>query len=315
MCDRPAALVLADQAGIISRVQALAGGHTENDIRRLLRRREWVVVHSGVYVNHTGQLTWLQRAWAAVLFAWPAALTHASALRAAEGPGKQKDEVIQVAVAGHRRINSPDGVLIRRTAHLDDRVSWNHAPPRVRYDEAVLDVAIARDSDLDALGVLAAAVGSRRTTACRLLGRLEVRLRSPRRAWLAGVLEDIALGTCSVLEHGYLDLVERAHDLPSADRQRRVTATLGVTYRDAEYAELALELDGRVFHDSAEQRDRDLDRDLDAAVDGQTSIRLGYGQVFGRPCLTARRIGVLLQQRGWTGAPTPCGPGCRLDGA
>ena len=48
------------------------------------------MVHPGVYVNHTGELTWLQRAWAAVLFAWPAALSHDSALRAADGPGSTR---------------------------------------------------------------------------------------------------------------------------------------------------------------------------------------------------------------------------------
>src|ERR1700712_431846 len=73
--------LLRDQAGVISRAQALASGLSENDVRRLLRRRSWVCVHPGVYVNHTGELTWLQRAWAAVLFAWPAALCDESALR------------------------------------------------------------------------------------------------------------------------------------------------------------------------------------------------------------------------------------------
>ena len=76
---------LFEQSGVISRGQAQANGLSEGDIRRLLRRRDWVKVHPGVYVNHTGELTWLQRAWAGVLFAWPAALSHESALRRPTG--------------------------------------------------------------------------------------------------------------------------------------------------------------------------------------------------------------------------------------
>lgn len=33
-----------------------------------MRRREWATFHQGVYVDHTGALTWLQSAWAAVLW-------------------------------------------------------------------------------------------------------------------------------------------------------------------------------------------------------------------------------------------------------
>jgi hypothetical protein len=73
-----------------------------------------------------------------------------------------------------------------------------------------------------------------------------------------------------------------------------------------------VELDGRLFHDTASQRDADLDRDLDAALDSRVTVRLGRGQVFERPCLTATRIGVLLRGGGWTGAPSPCGPGCAV---
>ena len=46
------------------------------DIARMLRRRDLVTVLPGVYVNHTGAQTWEQRAWAAVLYFWPAALTR-----------------------------------------------------------------------------------------------------------------------------------------------------------------------------------------------------------------------------------------------
>lgn len=306
--------VLGLQSGVIARFQALESRLTDTDIRRLLRRREWVAVHSGVYLTHTGEPTWLQRAWAAVLFAWPAALCDVSALRAAEGPGRRKDEVIHIAVDRHRSRLAPPGVRVHRMAHLRPRTQWHLGPPRLRYEEAALDVAASASTELAALDVLAGAVQSRRTTAARMRDALVARERTPRRTWLASVLDDVAAGACSVLEHGYLTLVERAHGLPRARRQVRASATLGVIYRDAEYDGLAIELDGRLFHDTAEQRDRDFDRDLDAAVGRQTPIRISYGQVFDRPCRTASRIAELLAQRGWTGAPSACGPDCAVRG-
>jgi hypothetical protein len=132
---------------------------------------------------------------------------------------------------------------------------------------------------------------------------------------LAGVLTDVESGTCSVLEHGYLTLVERPHGLPRGQRQTADVGRAGRIYRDVSYAELMhLELDGRMFHQSADARDRDFDRDLETLVDGQITTRLSYGQVFARPCWTARQVAVLLQQRGWTGSPVTCAPDCTLGG-
>jgi len=135
--------------------------------------------------------------------------------------------------------------------------------------------------------------------------------RLPSRGWLAEVLADVAVGTHSVLEREYLARVERAHGLPRATRQLRAVGE-SVRYADAAYPEhdLELELDGRFVHDTAAQRHRDLDRDLDVAASGRTTVRLGWGQVFGDACRTADRIGRLLALRGWSGRPIPCGPGC-----
>lgn len=98
-----------------------------------------------------------------------------------------------------------------------------------------------------------------------------------------------------MLEHGYLTRVERAHHLPPAERQLSVAAGRPM-FRDVEYADhgVIVELDGRLGHSSTGDRDRDMDRDLDAAVGGRTTLRLSYGQVFDRPCLTAARVAAVL---------------------
>ncbi len=302
--------ILRDQSGVISRRQVLGLGLSKASIQRNLRHRIWAHAHPGVYVDHTGPLTWQQRAWAAVLFSWPAALSRESALRAGDGPGRRgaDDSIIHVAVDRQRSLVAPPGVRLHRVTGLGDRVRWNSSPPRVRYEDAVLDLAAESRSGLDALGVIAAACNDRRTTARRLLDSVDARQRIARRAWLRSVLRDIIEGTCSVLEHGYLIHVERAHGLPEGQRQQPAESSRGNIFRDVAYPEYALvvELDGRAFHESVAARDRDLDRDLDAAVDRQETLRIGYGQVFERACATADRVARILQRNGWTGSPTAC---------
>ena len=70
------------------------------------------------------------------------------------------------------------------------------------------------------------------------------------------------------------------------------------------------ELDGRLFHDTTAQRDKDMDRDLLTAVGGQDTVRLSYGQVYDRPCWTAAAVALLLESAGWEGQPRRCGPDC-----
>jgi hypothetical protein len=233
--------LLEVQDGVISRRQLLELGAAQHDVDRMLRRADLPRVQAGVYVNHTGPLTWVQRAWSAVLYYWPAALTQLSALPETTRGGPHP--------RGSRRTT-------KRGLH-----SWGTGAP-------------------------------------------EVGLR---------VEGGLVKGACSVLEHGYLVRVERRHGLPRGDRQVRGSAAGRRAWRDVTYAacRTIVELDGRPFHDTARLRDKDFDRDLDAAVD-QTSltVRLTYGQVFGTPCRTAARIGQLLQARGWSGSTRLC-PECR----
>ncbi len=66
----------------------------------------------------------------------------------------------------------------------------------------------------------------------------------------------------------------------------------------------------RLHHDDPAARDRDLERDLDVAASGRTTVRLGWGQVLGRPCLTAAKVAAFLRQHGVEANPRACGPTC-----
>ncbi|MXP23010.1 hypothetical protein GIY30_16860 [Gordonia sp. HNM0687] len=304
--------LLGDQHGVVARRQVIELGFTASYIRRKVRRRDWVPVYPGVYVNHTGPLTWHQRAWSAVLDAQPAALSRQSAiLDASTPPTVGSDGPIHIVIDRKRDVVRRPGVVVHRGSSLDDRVLWHANPPRVRFEDAVLDVAAEAASEIRAIAALADAVGSRRTTASRLLSASKNRRWMRRRAFIEHVLADVHDGTCSVLEHGYLTRVERPHGLPTPSRQEP-TGVGRHGFRDVDYADLRVivELDGRMGHDGSTSRDLDMERDLDAALDiEKVTLRIGWGQVFDRPCVTASKVAHVLRRRGWAGSVRFC-PEC-----
>ena len=161
----------------------------------------------------------------------------------------------------------------------------------MRYDEAALDVALGTrgaTSRPSARSHEPCRVATPPPYACSRHsphGR-----RRPGATSSTAVLTDVAHGTCSVLEHAFLTRVERPHGAAARRAQLRAGTATGIVYRDVAYGERAVELDGRLWHDTAEQRDRDFERDLDAAVEGQDTVRLTWGQVVGRPCSTAAKV-------------------------
>lgn len=306
------------QNGVVARRQVLdLLGESDATIRRRLRRREWVTLLPGVYVNHTGPPTWRQRAWAATLYA-DGALGGASALRAADGPGRRDHDdggVIHVVIPGDRRVQEQERIRIERRETFGEIVQVNMSPPRLRVEHAAVDAAAEASTELAAIGILSDVVRARRTTVQRLLAVAERRTRLARRQLIVGVLTDAATGAASVLEVEFLRRVERPHGLPTAFRQLRhvsmAATTSGqdrVTYRDAALIDLRLllELDGRLGHSTATERDADFERDLDAALDDQVTVRLGWGQAYVRPCVTAVKLAALYRQRGWRGEFVRC---------
>jgi very-short-patch-repair endonuclease len=294
---------------VVTRRQLRAAGASDGDISRMKRRKEIRPAHPGVYVDHTGPLTYEQREWVAVLAAWPAALSGESAI-----PGR-RPAVIEVAVQHGRKLDVPDGVRIRRTSQLTERVRRNCQPPRLRLEEALIDLMSAQV----ATGDVAAAFGELTRTCFRrpglpeaVLQALAHRSRLTGRSMIENLVTDLRDGACSVLERGYLHRVERAHSLPDGARQVVSEATGGRTVIDVLYDEFAVivELQGRAIHDTAEAYDADAERDLAEAASGATeTLRITYGQVFRSPCRTAARIAQVLGRRGWPGALAPC-PEC-----
>lgn len=310
------AAILAAQDGVISRRQVLGCGGSDIDIERKIRRREWARIHDGVYVDHTGTPTWSQRAWAAVLFHWPAALAGRSALvgHRMRSPESEEGSDIEVMVAHGRRVVDVPGVRTSTVTDLDACSQMHLSPPRARLEHSVMSVASRAKSEDAAVAVIADACQSRRTTPKRLAECLRQRSRLRHRKLLLTVLEDVASGAYSALERRYLSRVERPHGIPTASRQRRVVRGRSAAYRDVDYVGLrtVAELDGRLGHEKAADRWADLERDIASVVDGDVTVRIGWRQVL-EPCRLAGLVGRLLQARGWTGEVTPCGPGCQAS--
>nr|WP_090341144.1 hypothetical protein [Mycolicibacterium malmesburyense]CRL70893.1 hypothetical protein CPGR_01767 [Mycolicibacterium malmesburyense] len=298
------------QDGVVARRQMLCAGATDFDIARLVRRRELVPVGRGVYVDHSGRLTQPQRHWVAVLAFWPAALAHASALP------DPPTTVVHIAVDPSRNLRPLPRIVLHRTPDFAQRADLFRKPPLIRVEHALIDVVggeLRGEDVAAAFAELARVCATWRTTPQRVLQTLETRRRVPGRRILEAMLTDLRDGACSVLERGYLHRVERAHGLPRGRRQARSTATGRTTFQDVRYGRhrVVVELDGRAFHDSPRDRDRDALRDLaELSRSDLATIRLTYGLVFGDACRTAQLIGGVLRRRGWTGRVRTC-PSCR----
>ena len=310
------ARLLRRQDGVVSRRQVTELGGTPEDIRRKRRRREWVTVHPGVYVDHTGTLTRRQRQWAAVLACGPGAVLHRESALEAAGLTRDRGEavsVVHVAIDASRTVQPPDGVRVERIRDLASWVPAARHPPRCSVELAALKVASRRDA-LGAIAVLADVCRQGVSEPHRLAAALDRLPRLAGRARMLEVLRDVASGAHSVLEERYLDRVERAHGLPVGVRQQREVTSRGVVLRDVLYADhgTLVELDGRFGHTDTDDRWNDLDRDLIAAGTGRLTLRLGWGQVMA-PCRLAAAVGRVLQTRGWSGEVAPCGPQCALD--
>ena len=305
--------VLEQQDGVISRRQVREQGDHDRDIERRLARREWARIHPGVYVNHTGPPTWNQLAWAAVLYYWPAALAGQSALHAHKVRGYEPrvGTPIHVCVDRTRTVTRRVGIVTYQIARSETLCKMTQSPPRQSLEHALLDVASRKKRLEGSIAVLADAVQDGRTTTARLLAALGERPKLRHRALLRGVLGDVDVGVRSVLEHRYMQSVERAHGLPRSQRQQPLVMAGKRGYPDVEYVGLRVlvQLDGRIGHTDSLDKWADLERDLVGAIEAILTLRAGWAQVLD-PCRLAAIVGVILQQRGWTGSLQPCGPNC-----
>jgi hypothetical protein len=111
-----------NQAGVVSRSQAIRAGLTSDMIKFRLVSDQWQPLHRGVYATFTGIPGRAAHLWAAVLSAGPgAALSHETAAEV-HRLTDNSTHLIHVTVPVQRRVVTTDGVRVLRLHGWDGRL-------------------------------------------------------------------------------------------------------------------------------------------------------------------------------------------------
>ncbi len=303
------------QGGLISRGQLLELGLTHAQARTNVMNGRWQRILPGVYATFTGSVDAVQQVWAALLFAGSGAAACCTTALWLHRVLDEPPDVVHVSIPHSRRVVAPSGLRIHRRRALDRPRSPVHplaSPPRLRLEEALLDECGIR-SESETVGLVLKAIQRRLTTAERVSRVLEQRAIQPRRELIRDVLTEAYSGVVSPLELTYRQRVEVAHGLPEGTRNQAEWTGGRWRYRDVEYGqwELIVELDGREAH-PADEAFRDMRRDNDVIVAGRVTLRYGWRDVIGEPCVVAAEVGLALQRRGWPGAVGRCCAACLI---
>ncbi len=308
--------VAAEQAGVVSRQQALAAGLTSSQVGHLVRSRRWQRLHPGVFATTSGEVSAAALGWAARLHAGPeAVLSHESA-GVEQGLLDDAPATVHVMVPANHRVVARPGVRVHRSRRLGERRHPARTPPQTRVEHTVLDlvdlVDPARPAD-DVVALLTRACQRRLTTPAKLRTAMRGRARQRHRGLVEQVLRDVEDGVASPLERRYARDVERAHGLPSGRRNLGTGPQGRRRYRDVDYAAFAttVELDGRAYH-PVDARALDDERDNAVVLSGSVVLRYGWAAVARRPCEVAAQVAAVLTARGWSGRPRPCGGSCGI---
>lgn len=300
------------QDGVIAAWQLRPAGVGSRTTENLVRYGRWQPLRLGVYAAFTGEPTRVALRWAALLRAGPhAVLSHETAAEV-DRLTDISATMFHVTVPLGQRLRPIAGVVIHRSSRIQ-QARWPAGmvlPPRTLIEETVLDLTQQATTFDEAFAWVARAC-QRNLTSPGMIGlRIDIRKRLRWRRELAEALGDVEDGVHSTLEYRYLRDVERPHGLPSGRRQAQVIHGGRRRYLDLLYDEfrVCVELDGQAAH-PAEERWRDIRRDNRNAADGIQTLRYGWKDVA-RPCQTALATALVLQRRGWTGTPSPCGPTC-----
>lgn len=284
----------AGQHGVVTRAQLTAEGISRDVIDHRVHTRRLQSLHRGVYL--VGPVAPPHaRAMAACLACGPnACLSHrsAGALWGLLKRSRRAPVDVTLRSGNHAR----PGIRIFRIRTLrDDEVTRRHGipattPPRTLYDLAGTLRPLALEK------AVAEALARRLTSEEEVLEMIE------RQAGRRGVHRlRAALGrtgpafTRSRAEELFLALARRAQiDEP------QVNVTVGQHEVDFYWprARLAVEIDGRAFHASSRDFERDRRRDAELATHGIRVVRVTWKQLTGEPEAVLVRLGGALAASG-----------------
>ena len=283
--------LLARQAAVITRQQAIKAGLTKHAWDWRLSSGRWQKALPGVAVAHSGGISDEQRLWAALLYGGKgAALGGRTALVLLGAKLSSPDRgapPLDVVIPQTRRLDAaelPDGatVTVRRLLDPQRWITTWHGLAVVRAEAAVLHAVAWARSDAQAEFLLAATVQQRKTAVPLVRATLAAMPELTRRALVRELLDDLELGAHAVSELRFLRMC-RTHGVPEPDDlQLRVRAGSNTYYLDARYRaqRITIEVDG-AHHREAQTWDADALRSLRvvAALPGEQVIRITTGML------------------------------------
>lgn len=295
--------------GAVDLADCEAAGISTEKLRWLIASGRWQLVFPRTLATFSGPVPYETRLRAALLYAGEGATLSHETAAAEHGFHARRPERIHVTVPYARDVVGQPGLVIHRSRTIKPSDVLATTPRRTSVERTVVDLLASRRTATAALGLVADAIRTRRTTAPRVRARL---LESPGAKWRRIVLDalpDVEAGAHSPLELRDAQL-RRRHGLPAGKRQVRRSGT-GVEYLDVliDPYDLHVELDGRLGHDRATEQWRDMRRDNRSELARLRHLRYGWGDLVDRPCAVAIEQAQVLRQQGWTGAFKRC-PTC-----
>lgn len=278
-----------EQEGVITRIQLLELGFSDEAIRHRVDRGRLRRIHAGVYA--VGQLPLTRKGrWIAAVLACggDAALSHDSAAelwglvrrpmhRRGGSNADGQAESTHVSVTGEGR--SREGIRVHRRAELNATtkdgirtttpaqtlIDVAHTWPQPKLEQAIGEAILRGLVGLKALRTAAAKAGRSGAAMRKIVDRLTFRV------------------TQSELERAFLRLIAMAR-LPLPETQAR----FGRSRVDFYWPELGLvvETDGAQFHATAIQQTEDRKRDQAHIRAGRVPLRLTHWQVVREPAET-----------------------------
>ncbi len=283
------AQVAADQLALATRRQLLTVGLSQDQVDDRLAAGLLIRLHRGVYRLAGAEGSYEQRVMAACLASGGVASHRCGA--ALFGLRGCRTELVEITVEGPRA-PALKGVIVHRTKRLERTtigVIPVTVPGRIAVDLAAVAPRLVGGALADLLvrvttlqSVMAAVAAAGRTPGVRLV-------RKELDGYLAGKQP-----TESALEDAFVALLAR-HGMPEPVRQ---FPPPWEPRRRVDFARpedrLLIELDGRLWHASAADRERDRAKDERAAAHGWRTVRVTWVDVHDTPArvvdeLRARR--------------------------
>jgi very-short-patch-repair endonuclease len=302
--------LVREQSSVLTSAQLVANVG-RNMVRVSINRGQWRRLCQGVIILTSGQLTWQQTLWAAVLAAGPGAVlagrgaAHAAGLRLGD-PGS-----LDVLVPADRRYSrrvvhfSPDmpPVVVRRTRDLPRNEVCLTRPNRTGPARSLVDAASWAVSEAQARLLLFAGCQQRLATPEQVLKVLQRFPRLLRRSLIMETITDIQGGITALSELDFARLCGE-YRLPAPERQVRRRDALGrVRYLDAFWRRwrLQVEIDG-AHHMDVASWEEDMRRQNTVWLAGERLLRFTAGQVRRRPEEVAAQLRMALEAAGWDGS-------------